>query len=1743
NLSITELEYRKALETRKEIRIFLMAEDAQGLSAKLMDRGPAAERIDTFRAELEARHIISQPLFRNPDEAAKQVVTALSKIKWPPEAAEPATGGETLRGYLEWIVRTHGELTLVGLRPGSTVAVKLEEVYVALRGDRGGAYELVQSQQLLEDELEELNEAFRQLPDHERRRLRACLLRENPYMLSLSERDKPRRTSQGAIQGQVATITLADAFRDERWLVILGDPGSGKTTLGRWLALKLADTLLRGLSPESSDPQQLPNVSVPAAQVNPEMPYDRRQINLGPARLPMLVRVGEFAQELARAKVNGTPLTLMDWLCKATWNQKPPTCGQRLAPAELDRVFRDFLRRGRAVLLLDGLDEITEELGRKEVVEAIKEFCRDFVPAIDAGPVPATRIQPAAPLVVGRPCENGGNQIVVTSRIAGYHSAPLAMRSVSTVTIEPMRRSAVEHFCETWMHAVHLELHGETESAGAAAAKAAAGLKAALFDAERPGMAEIATNPLLVTNLASLFLARRDSLPRTRAELYQLAIEMLISGWRQTGLKPEEVIYVLAPLAADIHERSPTGLVEEADLTKIVTEHLAKYRGLPTDPLPPHIAVNVREFVQTLKDQVGLIAARSERLFGFLHLTFQEYLAGRHLIGNPQTAVANLLSKLGDPRWREPVLLAIGYAGWRWTANDRQLLLDSLLAADDPLGNFLPRAALLLADGVTEVPELPRSSYQKLVRRLLGAYAAPPARYQFPVLRQHLEDAFLRLRRFGQPEWMDEVLAEAIAAPKDEDLAAAAAALVRQHGWLSLPIVDALAEGLPHDSPEWGWPIEQTLRDLVSPDYPEAVPVAVPVDQAVRDALERLRRFDTGEMLRETAAEVEKLNGEAETKSKELEAQRSRLTELRDAGKNGNADDETLGDETKDVVDAINGLEKWFKVYQETTQRLKDLEAGGEEIRDKLTKAVEKERSDLEYQFFQNPRQYERNLARHAIAASARERFDLRQSLRGRADLRVADLTLRLALEHDARLVERVRQDPRQLAVLMAIYGGYPNCRADQTDAEYRHIAILLQRPDIEREHILDANPGEYVGRFGNHDTIYNMAVYLDQKMNGRVAIGKTPAEFAPTAIYRNSALDGVVLKCLAAGRPSTQWAEAFRQAWRAEPSLRGKADALTALVALGEDVTAELESALADPALHAVAEAALANLARIAEFLRDPVYRAREGIRRDLAELEEPNGWIWTDIADTVLLEMARSADVAVEFKMLTEKAPSAYQAVLRADAWYQAFCSSDDIVYSTAVVLDTVPSAEKMVALLAAAHRAPSLRAGRLPFRWVVELIPAVLVDDETDVPIEALTALDTLHLEEIRVDFEFAMQQVALTKLLPRGERNPLLRPLLATFALSIGEFQQAIELVPELGPAADPFAALVQVALRIEDPYFKSRALAALLPFLGGDSRQQIFAKAREAAALIKNPFRKTRIGELLIPLASEDERPAVLADTEAAARDIADDPDQRGRALARLARWQPTPVALTLWMDALRSLVAIADEEQRADSLQMIGQLLPKNPILADCWLWAVSTLTTKHARARANRQLGSLLLRQPPASLEAKLAANPQAWAPVLLAAAVHDTLARFQPEHSLRGLWLALLAQPANDKIVDALLKLVEDEGMPLTVEAAQAIDALLQARKPQTLELLLPLLQTPTPEVMPQVKRWQHHGNHLLSLSANLLIAEDGRKITDQTMPGLTKLLANGPDRLRLRAELVMRSRIWNAEKQTPGLKVSNL
>ena len=96
-----------------------------------------------------------------------------------------------------------------------------------------------------------------------------------------------------------------------------------------------------------------------------------------------------------------------------------------------------------------------------------------------------------------------------------------------------------------------------------------------------------------------------------------------------------------------------------------------------------------------LREQVGLLAARGEFLYGFLHLTFQEYLAAIYLVRDPDNAAAEILRRVNQPRWREVIILALGEVGHSWPKSARDKLIVDLLLTEHS-GQLAPHLGVSL---------------------------------------------------------------------------------------------------------------------------------------------------------------------------------------------------------------------------------------------------------------------------------------------------------------------------------------------------------------------------------------------------------------------------------------------------------------------------------------------------------------------------------------------------------------------------------------------------------------------------------------------------------------------------------------------------------------------------------------------------------------------------------------------------------------------------------------------------------------------------------------------------------------------------------------------------------------------------------------------------------------------------------------------------------------------------------------
>jgi HEAT repeat protein/energy-coupling factor transporter ATP-binding protein EcfA2 len=480
------------------------------------------------------------------------------------------------------------------------------------------------------------------------------------------------------------SIELAECVQKHDRLVILGDPGSGKTTLLRYLALTHAQALYRDQANAASD--------------------------AGKARFPIYVRIAEYAED-GRWKRR----SLSDFLAESYRMHECPENG-------LADLIRSELERGESLILLDGLDEIVSSDERRGVVQRIEDFVRRY-------------------------CQKA-NRFVLTSRIAGYRSAPLGGPFVHYV-VQDMDKTQIRRFLEKWCQAVEDAQTPEVspQERERVARREIEGIMRAVKTS--PGVRRLATNPLLLWILA-LIHRTGARLPQKRIELYKLATEVLARTWRSAQGVPESalvrdeyLIPLLSKLAYWLHVNKPTGIATESEVHAILGEEWAILSDLDWNPdrPSPKIREEVSKFLLAVREHTGLFVERAPKRYGFMHLTFEEYYAARYLVASSKTRAKQIREHLHDPRWEEPILLALGFVGLEYSVEAGELVETAILARgkeaqvqnlkpskyENLLGRDYLFALRCLGDAIPVSSRLQRRLMERLAGELLHEHGA--ARY------------------------------------------------------------------------------------------------------------------------------------------------------------------------------------------------------------------------------------------------------------------------------------------------------------------------------------------------------------------------------------------------------------------------------------------------------------------------------------------------------------------------------------------------------------------------------------------------------------------------------------------------------------------------------------------------------------------------------------------------------------------------------------------------------------------------------------------------------------------------------------------------------------------------------------------------------------------------------------------------------------------------------------------------------
>jgi predicted NACHT family NTPase len=420
-----------------------------------------------------------------------------------------------------------------------------------------------------------------------------------------------------------------DACRHHPRLVILGGPGSGKSSFLRALAIDLAKPLVGPGQHDGSRP----------APVR----FDR-------ALLPVLVVVSEFAALLEPKNKEGKSIRAGDpgvQLAKfIKWSLERQNLGA--AYEAIERQLRD----GDAILLLDGLDEIAKPDLRAKVLAAIEAF---------ADVHRQTRVMVTC-RVAAYTMHEGGGSSTSTRDVPTNAGWSLPFPSVA---LADLNESQQEEFIKAW----HLALEGVPD-----ATERANALRRAVV---RPDVQRLARVPLLLT-LMAIVNDGVAPLPDQRTALYQMALDELLWKWRhgrRSRMSPadespvQELLADVGRSTSDLEDRlrrialaahESVADKEQKDRTDITVAALSMELGsLCGDPL--RRSQWTGNLIDVIRLRSGLIVETKPNVYDFSHQTFREYLAARALASsetNVQQAME--LRTASNNHWREPILMMGG---------------------------------------------------------------------------------------------------------------------------------------------------------------------------------------------------------------------------------------------------------------------------------------------------------------------------------------------------------------------------------------------------------------------------------------------------------------------------------------------------------------------------------------------------------------------------------------------------------------------------------------------------------------------------------------------------------------------------------------------------------------------------------------------------------------------------------------------------------------------------------------------------------------------------------------------------------------------------------------------------------------------------------------------------------------------------------------------------------------------------
>jgi hypothetical protein len=403
-----------------------------------------------------------------------------------------------------------------------------------------------------------------------------------------------QQNNEGKFDTNTSREEIGEILKKGSKIAILAKPGGGKSTLIKRIAIAYA-------FPERKK------------QINDNLP-DKNW-------LPIFLRCRELGDKVTKS--------ITEIIHDIPIRAEIPSCVE-----DFSTLVSIALQDGNSLLLIDGLDEISEDKNRIAFANQLRTFIATY-PTLN---------------------------IIVTSREAGFRVVAGSLASYcEKYMVSKLIKPEIEELCLKWYKAI---IDGSENTA-----KEANKLSGQILN--DPKIKVLAGNPLLLTTL--LFVRRwAGYLPAKKSVLYQEMIKLLLVTWNVEGHEKLDIEEAEPQLAFIAYWMTKNGL-------QTITEEELKNCLVDARKQMPEILgytkINPTEFIKRVESRSSLLIMSGHKrldsgqlsvIYEFLHLSFQEYLTAKAIVKKfiPQSDILDKVIDIIKPHisnesWKEVIPLTV----------------------------------------------------------------------------------------------------------------------------------------------------------------------------------------------------------------------------------------------------------------------------------------------------------------------------------------------------------------------------------------------------------------------------------------------------------------------------------------------------------------------------------------------------------------------------------------------------------------------------------------------------------------------------------------------------------------------------------------------------------------------------------------------------------------------------------------------------------------------------------------------------------------------------------------------------------------------------------------------------------------------------------------------------------------------------------------------------------------------------